>query len=116
MERSIPVQRNANVHRVYVLVLFKMQAFASSKTHLSQFLENCAAKFMRLFELQNQSLPGQNPTNFTPNITTRKSPAAHCFFGARGLGFERSSYVGINSSTKSFRNSKARGHSFSAHI
>ena len=46
--------------------------------------------------------PSQNPTNLTPSITTGESPAAHCFFGARGLGFEQCSYVGSNSSTKSF--------------
>ncbi|WP_280993883.1 hypothetical protein [Ochrobactrum sp. 19YEA23] len=80
----------------------KCKLLHHQKLRLSQFSENCMDEFAWVSELQSPSLPPAKSGQLCNHHIARKSPAAHCFFGARGLGFEQSSYVGINSSTKSF--------------
>lgn len=48
------------------------------------------------------SLWSQNVRAAQPDQLPRKSPAAHCIFGAQGLGFEQCSCVDINSSAGLF--------------
>jgi len=75
VERSIPVQRNVNVHRVYVLVLFKMQAFCIIKNCCSpNFQKTVRVNLCGFLSFKTTRWSSRTPTTLHRSSRQEKAP------------------------------------------